>query len=148
MIICFRVLVETIEIGGGAPETLELLADYSEKMRDVEENQRGMLKPYLLLPFIWAVLMSLTITFTFFSIAQISLPGSSSAFPNITDQLSLLSAGIVFHCWLSGFFIGKIAEGTFAAGFKYSPLLALTSYASLVLSEQFVQGFFRGLNLA
>jgi len=143
--ICFRILVETIEIGGGAPETLELLAEYSEKMRDIEENQRSMLRPYILLPFLWAVLMALTVTFTFYSITQISLPGVTSPFSTLASRLPLLSAGIIFHCWLSGFFIGKVSEGMFAAGFKYSPLLAITAYISLVASESLVKSFFGGL---
>ena len=145
--ICFRVLVETIEIGGGAPETLELLAEYSEKMRDIEENQRGMLRPYLLLPFLWTVLMALTVTFTLYTVTQINLPGASSSLPGMAGQLTLLSAAIVFHCWLSGFFIGKVSEGAFAAGFKYAPLLAVAAYSSLLISQRLVQGFFGGLSL-
>ena len=144
--ICFRVLVETIEIGGGAPETLELLAEYSEKMRDIEENQRGMLRPYILLPFMWTALIALTVTFTLYTITQINLPGAASPFPGMAGQLSLLSAGIIFHCWLSGFFIGKVSEGTFAAGFKYSSLLAVTAYVSFFISQRMVEGFFGGLS--
>ena len=150
--ICFRVLVETIEIGGGSPETLELLTEYSEKMRDIEENQRGMLRPYLLLPFLWTVLIALTVTFTLYTVTQINIPDQINApgvspFPGMAGQLSLLSAGIIFHCWLSGFFIGKVSEGNFAAGFKYSPLLAVTAYASLLASQRLVEGFFGGLIL-
>jgi hypothetical protein len=41
---------------------------------------------------------------------------------------------------MSGFFIGKISEGTFAAGFKYSAMLAITGYVSLFLSQNYLSG--------
>ena len=41
---------------------------------------------------------------------------------------------------MSGFFIGKISEGTFAAGFKYSAMLAVTGYVSLILSQNYLAG--------
>jgi hypothetical protein len=31
--------------------------------------------------------------------------------------------------------VGKVNEGTFAAGFKYSAMLVLTAYVSLILSQ-------------
>ena len=39
---------------------------------------------------------------------------------------------------MSGFFIGKISEGPFAAGFKYSAMLAATGYISLLLSQNYL----------
>jgi len=52
----------------------------------------------------------------------------------------MFSIGIIFQCWMSGFFIGKISEGTFAAGFKYSAMLAVTGYVSLLLSQGYLAG--------
>jgi hypothetical protein len=56
--------------------------------------------------------------------------------------LKLFSIGIILQCWISGFFIGKISEGNFAAGFKHSAMLAATAYISLVLSQLFLAGAF------
>jgi hypothetical protein len=53
----------------------------------------------------------------------------------ITNQMKMFSVGIILQCWLSGFFIGKISEGNFAAGFKYSAMLAATAYIALILSQ-------------
>jgi hypothetical protein len=58
------------------------------------------------------------------------------------DQINLFSSGIFFQCWLSGFFVGKVNEGTFAAGFKYSAMLVLTAYVSLVLSGYLLGGLY------
>jgi hypothetical protein len=54
------------------------------------------------------------------------------------NQINLFSTGIILQCWLSGFFVGKVNEGTFAAGFKYSVMLVITAYVSLVLSQSFM----------
>jgi len=51
-----------------------------------------------------------------------------------------MSTGIIFQCWMSGFFIGKISEGAFAAGFKYSSMLATTAYISLILAQNYLSG--------
>ncbi len=58
------------------------------------------------------------------------------------DQLKIFSVGIIIQCWISGFFIGKISEGNFGAGFKISAMLAATAYISLVLSQFLLQGTF------
>ena len=135
----FLILIETVEVGGGSSDALEMLASYSEKMRDAEKNKRDMLRPYIILPFIWSVLMALTFTFTFFVITQIPTAYVSEAsFMTLERQMDILSSAMIFHCWLSGFFIGKVTKGTFAAGFEYSVFLAVVSLASLLLSQNFM----------
>jgi hypothetical protein len=57
----------------------------------------------------------------------------------------VIEAGIVFHSWLSGFFIGKVSDGNFASGFKYAAMLAAAAFITLVASKQMVAGFFGGL---
>jgi hypothetical protein len=58
------------------------------------------------------------------------------------DQMRMFSVGIILQCWISGFFIGKISEGNFGAGFQYSAMLAATAYLSLILSQQVLAGLF------
>jgi len=135
----FLILIETIEVGGGSPDALDLLAAYSEKIRDIERNKREMLKPYVVLPFIWTILMALTFTFTFYVVTHLPIMRvSGPALPTIESQLALFSSAIVFHSWLSGFFTGKVTQGSFAAGFKYSILLAVTALVSLLLSQNII----------
>jgi hypothetical protein len=54
----------------------------------------------------------------------------------------VFSVGIIIQCWISGFFIGKISEGNFGAGFKIAAMLAATAYLSLVLSQVLLSGAF------
>jgi flagellar protein FlaJ len=150
VVVDFFILVETIEIGGGDANTLSLLAEYTERTQSIEKTQRDMLRPYVVLPFIWTILMAFTITFTMETLSQIpTLAAGSIAAPQINVDMSggggIIRAGIVFHSWLSGFFIGKVSEGNFASGFKYAVLLAITAYLTLILSVQLVTGLFGGL---
>jgi len=144
VLVYFLILIETIEFGGGSSEALEILSDYSEKSKDIEANKRSTLKPYVLLAFVWSVLIALTtsiVAITIFVLTQITVPGASPTMLNsLQQQLTTFSIGIIFQCWMSGFFIGKISEGTFAAGFKYSAMLAVTGYISLFLSQGYLAG--------
>jgi flagellar protein FlaJ len=150
VVVNFAMLVETIEIGGNSTDALEILAEYSEKERELQINRRGLLKPYIILAFIWSILIAVTTTIVALttsltaSIASISSTSLSAASTTgIQDQMKLFSVGIILQCWISGFFIGKISEGNTAAGFKYSAMLAATAYISLVLAQLLLAGLFR-----
>jgi flagellar protein FlaJ len=142
----FAMMIETIEIGGNSTLSLEILSEYSEKERELQINRRALLKPYIVLAFIWSVLIAVTTTIvsltTYMMTTVVSTSLSSVAFLAMQDQMRMFSVGIILQCWISGFFIGKISEGNFGAGFQYSALLAATAYISLVLSQQFLSGMF------
>ncbi len=146
VLVNFLILVETIKIGGGSAAALETLTDYSEKQKDVDANKKSLLRPYVILAFVWSVLIALTTTMvamTVYALTQISLPGSAALPLEVMQvQINLFSTGIILQCWLSGFFVGKVNEGTFAAGFKYSAMLVLTAYVSLWLSQNFLSGMY------
>jgi flagellar protein FlaJ len=147
VLVHFFILVETVEIGGGSSAALEILSEYSEKSKEIESNKRATLKPYVIIAFIWSVLIALTTTIvamTLYILANMAMPGVTTQTPlvNIHEQLLVLSIGIILQCWLSGFFIGKISEGSFAAGFKYSAMLAVTAYISLLVSQTLLIGVY------
>ncbi len=146
VLVNFLILVETIKIGGGSAAALEILTDYSEKQKDVEVNKKSLLRPYVILAFIWSILIALTTTMVamaVYALTQISLPGATALpLEVMQDQVNLFSIGIILQCWLSGFFVGKVNEGTLAAGFKYSAMLVLTAYISLLLSQNFLGGMY------
>jgi len=144
VLVNFLILVETIKTGGGSSLALEILTEYSEKQRDVEVNKKALLRPYVILAFIWSVLIALTTTLvalTVYALASLSLPGATpTPFHVLQEQMNFFSLGILLQCWLSGFFVGKVNEGTFAAGFKYSAMLVLTAHISLALSQSLLGG--------
>jgi pilus assembly protein TadC len=143
----FAMMIETIEIGGNSTQSLEILSEYSEKERELQINRRAMLKPYIVLAFIWSALIAVTTTIvalTTYMMTTVVDVGNLSAvaFMAMQDQMRMFSVGIILQCWISGFFIGKISEGNFGAGFQYSAMLAGTAYLSLILSQQFLSGMF------
>jgi flagellar protein FlaJ len=146
VLVNFLILVETIKIGGGSAPALEILTDYSEKQKDVEVNKKSLLRPYVILAFIWSVLIALTTTMVamaVYALTRISLPGATAMPLGVMQvQVNLFSVGIILQCWLSGFFVGKVNEGTFAAGFKYSAMLVITAYVSLLLSQNLLGGMY------
>ena len=148
VIVNFAMMVETIEIGGNSIQSLEILSEYSEKERELQVNRRELLKPYILLAFMWSVLIAVTTTIvaitTGMMTSVMSQDLSSVASIAMQDQLKTFSVGIIIQCWISGFFIGKISEGNFGAGFKHAALLAATAYVSLVVSQVLLSGVFGG----
>jgi flagellar protein FlaJ len=142
----FAMMIETIEIGGNSTQSLEILSEYSEKERELQINRRAMLKPYIILAFIWSGLIALTTTIvsitTYMMTTVVSETLSTAAFTAMQEQMQMFSVGIILQCWISGFFIGKISEGNFGSGFQYSAMLAATAYVSLVLSQHFLSIMF------
>lgn len=142
----FAMMIETIEIGGNSTQSLEIFSEYSEKERELQINRRSLLKPYIVLAFIWSALIAVTTTIvaltTSLMTTVVSTSLSSVAYVAIAGQMSTFSTGIIIQCWISGFFIGKISEGNFGAGFKHAAMLATTAYVSLVLSRFLLAGAF------
>ena len=146
VIVNFAMMVETIEIGGNSIQSLEILSEYSEKEREMQVNRRALLKPYILLAFMWSALIAVTTTIVAITTSMmtgvVSSDLSSVAQISMQGQLNVFSVGIIIQCWISGFFIGKISEGNFGAGFKHSALLAATAYISLVASQLLLSNVF------
>ena len=146
VIVNFAMMVETIEIGGNSIQSLEILSEYSEKEREMQVNRRALLKPYILLAFMWSALIAVTTTIVALTTSMmtgvVSSDLSSIGQIAMQGQLNVFSVGIIIQCWISGFFIGKISEGNFGAGFKHSALLAATAYISLVMSQFLLSSVF------
>ncbi len=146
VLVNFMMMVETIEVGGGSVRSLEILSEYSEKELESQINKRALLKPYVILAFVWSVLIALTtniITVTMFVLNQFaSASGTEILSAAMAEESGILSLGIIFQCWLSGLFMGKISEGNLAAGLKYSAILAITAYISLIVSQDLLADLF------
>ncbi len=142
----FAMMVETVEVGGNSTQSLEILSEYSEKERELQINRRGLLRPYIILAFIWSILIAVTTTIvsltTYMMTKVVSDSVSSVAYVAMQDQMRMFSVGIIFQCWISGFFIGKISEGNFGAGFQYAGLLSATAYLSLIASQILLSSMF------
>lgn len=126
------ILLEVIETGGGYADTLEALAQSSEKIQVIEEEKRNMLKPYIIIPIVVTALLSFTTIVLIQSFISISEQPSAL----IVQLTTTLSSTIILQSWMSGFFIGKVTSGAFAAGFKYAVLLGAVAMVSIFMTSQ------------
>jgi flagellar protein FlaJ len=126
------ILLEVIETGGGYADTLEALAQSSERIQNIEEEKRSMLKPYVILPVVVTALLS----FTTMVLIQSFVSISEQPLELIAQLTTTLSSTIILQSWMSGFFIGKVTSGAFASGFKYAVLLAAVALVSIIMTSQ------------
>ncbi len=137
VLISFRILFEVIFSGGGNVNTLDTLADTSEKVFDIEKNKRDMLKPYVMVGFMIVVITGFTTLLTIDSFSQIN-EGKKIGHDATTRStetntfMQMISMAIIVQAWLAGLFIGKITNGAYSGGFIYSILFVGLTIVSIV----------------
>lgn len=140
VLINFRILTEVIESGGGYADALDILAESSEKSFNVEKEKREMLKPYVMIAFIIMGLTSFTTLIVIDSFGDISQsfgPNANQEYlkKQTAQMMEVFSVSAIIQSWMAGFFIGKVTSGTFACGFKYGILLALTALIGVIVVD-------------
>jgi flagellar protein FlaJ len=137
VLVSFRILFEIITSGGGNVNTLDSLADASEKIHNISKNKRDMLQPYVIVGFMLIVITGFTTLLTIDSFSEINQGkdlvhtsnAPQSAPPN--SLLEVVSIAVVAQAWLAGLFIGKITKGAYSGGFMFSLLLTIITMASI-----------------
>ena len=134
--VMFRFLIDSIRVGGGSPEVLYSLARYSKALAELEKKLRTSLRTYLMLPYIAAIMLSISSTMFLMMILQapsLSTQSSSKIDPaTVYSFITMLGVGIIINSWIMGFVAGKTAEMSLGEGLKHSAILALFSLISLV----------------
>lgn len=120
-------LVEAIDVGGGAPSTIDSLATFSRISCDIEREQIMSMRPYILMPYIGAILLVLSTLMTLMLTATTMSFVPSKAL-QMSTLIPLFSTSVVFHCWMMGMVGGKISEGNLASGFRHGTILVLLAY--------------------
>jgi len=138
VLITFRILFEIISAGGGNVNTLDSLADASEKIHDITKTKRDMLQPYVMVGFMLIVITGFTTLLTIDSFTDIDKEKNlvhNTGVPQPPDTtsnlLDVVSVAIIAQAWLSGLFIGKITKGAYSGGFLFSMLLTIISMAAI-----------------
>lgn len=128
-------LLDAIEVGGGTPETLETLAQFSESILMMEKSKRSELRPLLIIPYIGAGVLLVTVIalLTFFR-SMLLMAGRALAFGDI---VTLLLPPVVIHVYLMGVVGGKIAYGEISSGFLHSIMLLIFTLATILLSPYY-----------
>lgn len=136
VLITFKILFEIISAGGGNVNTLDSLADASEKIHNIAKNKRDMLQPYVIVGFMLIVITGFTTLLTIDSFSDINneknLVHGGNAQPSDSGSLlDVVSIAIIAQAWLAGLFIGKITKGAYSGGFMFSMLLTIISMAAI-----------------
>ncbi|MDE1861571.1 MAG: type II secretion system F family protein [Thaumarchaeota archaeon] len=140
VLISFRILFEIITSGGGNVNTLDSLADASEKIHNITKTKRDMLQPYVMVGFMLIVITGFTTLLTIDSFTDINqeknlvhgnVPIGGSSKGATSNLLDVVSVAIIAQAWLAGLFIGKITKGAYSGGFMYSMLLTIISMGAI-----------------
>ncbi len=126
------VLIDSIDVGGGAPETLDTLTTFMEDLQEVEREKRAALKPLMLVPYMTAIM--LVIIIVILVVFMRSLLQIARMYISVSEFVHMFLPPVVIIAMISGFVAGKISDGTVAAGFKHAMIMAVITLISVWLS--------------
>ncbi len=133
-------LLEVVDVGGGTVKMFGSLADFSQKMSEIEKEKKATLRPYIFIPYFGAVMVVAT-TIMMIYFVTVPLTGSPIGGINLGVDLKLtidvLLTGAILEAWIMGFVAGKMGEGSVAAGFKHAGALVIISFISIYLTQAF-----------
>jgi len=132
-------LMDSIDVGGGTPETLESLASFSESINAIEKEKQSSLRPLLLLPYLGGIILLIsTITILFFARSVFRMYSATFAF---SDFVKLFVPPIIFNTVFMGLVAGKVSGERVSAGFLHAFILAIISLISLYLAPILMGSF-------
>lgn len=133
-------LLEVVDVGGGTVKMFANLADFTQRMGEIEKEKRAALRAFIFIPYIGAVLIVVTVLMMLYFLTaplgnqQVAL----MAGVNTGQVTSILLTSSVFQSWIMGLVAGKLGEESVAAGFKHAGLLAAISLITIYASASFI----------
>jgi flagellar protein FlaJ len=125
-------LVDAIEVGGGTPETLETVTQFSESLSSLEKEKKESLRPLLLLPYIGTgILLFSTIILLSFSKTLLGSYNQSIPFSSV---VSVIMPPLIMQIFFVGLVTGKFSSGETSAGFKHSAILLAIALVMMPLA--------------
>src|SRR5579875_315217 len=139
VLISFRILFEIISSGGGTINTLDSLADTSEKIYNIQKNKRESLKPYVTVGFMLIVITGFTTLLTIDSFVSINqeknLGKSTSNNVDFESLMQFVSLAVIAQAWLAGLFLGKVTQGAYSGGFMYSMMMTAATLVAISMIQ-------------
>jgi len=139
ILINFKVLFEIISAGGGNVNTLDTLANVSEKMRTIQKTKREMLQPYVMVGFMLIAITGFTTLLVIDSLTSLGVQLESDELKraeienDAKSKFEMLGLAILIQSWIAGLFLGKITTGSYSGGFMYSIFLVLISIGAIAI---------------
>lgn len=135
VIAIFRFLTDTIVVGGGSPEVIDMLARFTQTLSEMEGELRRRMRSYVLLPYFGAVMLAAS---PIIIIGLLASAGGVSA-ESLGPLIAVLGLGSLINSYIMGLIAGKTGELSVAAGFKHSALMVLmTSVTTLLAINQYI----------
>jgi flagellar protein FlaJ len=131
-------LVETIDVGGGTISMIEGLARFNHMTQDVEKEKRMSTRPYMIVPYFAAILLTATTLLTLVFVTKTVSIAESSQQIDLAGITTIFTVSVIFHTYMIGLVAGKISEESISAGFKHSALLVVITLLASVLVPQLV----------
>jgi len=146
VLISFKILFEIIASGGGNVNSLDSLADTSEKIYNIEKHKREELRVYVMVGFMLITVTGFTTLLTIDSFSAINEQKDLKKGENVAGSqpnpfLEKVGIALIVQAWLSGLFIGKITKGSYSGGFMYAILLLVMTMISIALIEMHIVNF-------
>jgi flagellar protein FlaJ len=135
------ILVDAIDVGGGAPETFEVLASFSEDLEEIERQKRASLRPLMIIPYLTAILLIVVVVIlvsfmkNLLTLARLSI--SSAEF------IHFFLPPVIIIAAISGLVAGKISSSMLAGGFKHAVIMCLISLIAIWASASFSVNLFQ-----
>ena len=137
-------LLEVVEVGGGSPEMFETLAEFTEKNRILDSERKSQVRPYIIVPYIGAVLVVVTTALMVSLLAgsglSIATGGNNAPFvsPVTNAATGVLLTASIFQAWIMGLVAGKMGELNVSDGFKHATFLVAISIITVFVCQFFV----------
>jgi len=135
-------LLEVVDVGGGSPRMFTNLADFTEKNAQLDKERRSMIRPYIMIPYVGAIMVVAT---TSMMLYFINPPGLSTAgIPQLASPALVKTATNIlllcsfFQAWVMGFVAGKMGEGSAADGFKHATFLVIISIITIYVASSLI----------
>lgn len=128
VIASFRFLADSIVVGGGSPEVIDVLARFTQILSELEEETRRRMRTQVILPYFGAVMlatMPIIIMYMLLTMANISLETA-------TPLLLVMGIGNLVNSYMMGLIAGKSSQATIAAGFLHAAILTTVSATALI----------------
>ncbi len=129
------ILIDSIDVGGGAPETLDTLATFMENLEEMEKEKRATLRPLILIPYLSSIMLVVVIVILI--VFMKGLLKLARIYLSIPEFVHTFLPPVIIIAIVSGLVAGKISDGTVAAGFKHAVIMALITMIAIWLSGTF-----------
>jgi flagellar protein FlaJ len=128
--VIFRFLVDSVLVGGGSPEVIDALANFTQGLAESEEELRSRLRAYVLLPYFGACMMAASpVIIVWQLISSSPTPPKPEA---VASLILTLSLGAMINSYMMGLIAGKVSSLTVAAGFKHAVIMTLITILTIL----------------